>query len=59
MALCDVKFRPFFQGIHPWGYTIGDIIGLFPVAYADRLKYAKTPGIRNTNNSKKKLVLQN
>ncbi len=33
-----------FKGIQPWGYTIGDIIGLFPVAYADRLKYAKIPG---------------
>jgi hypothetical protein len=33
-----------YIGIQPWGYTIGDNIGLFPVAYADRLKYAKTPG---------------
>jgi hypothetical protein len=34
----------FCVGISPWGYTIGDIIGLFPVAYADRIKYAKTAG---------------
>ena len=34
----------FCVGISPWGYTIGDIIGLFPVAYADRIKYAKTSG---------------
>ena len=45
LGLTYYKDSIFILVVLPWLYSIGDNIGLFPVVYADRLKYGTIQGI--------------